>query len=164
MATKTPEELKTAEDALHEYGFERGGDGNNIFFKPTSNTESWIKVEGGYHCLAPVGTTSPVIGAEPWGRPYGDSGRLQVPYTQTDKYAGVSGLHPATHPEAFEWVWPEERVREIHAYAYTAEGDKAAYGRRWKRNDQGELVQDRSPLHPEPSDAGNSGVGGDAEE
>ena len=139
MPTKAANEM-TAEEVLLEYGFAQEGD---VFYKPTSNTETWVKVPGGWLCLAPGGVTPIAVGAEPWGRPYGETGRLQVPYRQTAKFEGVSGLHPATHPEAFEWVWPEERVHEIHAYAYTAEGDKAAYGRKVRKNEAGEYILDR---------------------
>lgn len=141
--SKAPAEM-SAEEALEAYGFVDTGSG--AYVKLTSDTESWVKVEGGWHCLAPVAAASPlVIGARPWGRPYGETGRLQVPYRQLERFAGVSGLHPLEHQDMFEWTWPDWRVAEIHAFAYTAEGDQASYGKRWKRNEAGELVQDRSP-------------------
>ncbi len=137
--TKAPAEM-TAEEALLEYGFTQEGD---TFYKAGADTQTWVKVDGGWICLeaprAPL-----VVGAEPWGRPYKDSGLIQVPWRQAPRFEGVGGLHPLRHQDMFDWVWSDERVREIHAYGYTGDGD-GFYGRRWKRNAEGDLVPDRSP-------------------
>lgn len=141
---KAPNEM-TAEEALEAYGFRQDG---NVWAKDL-NTQVWVKQEGGgFRCLeAP--RPGLVIGAEPWGRPSDEfPGLIEVPYTQAGIWKDVSGLHPAIHPECFEWTWPDERVAEIHAYGYTPE-----YGHRWKRNDEGELVRDRSPLPKAPEAA-----------
>jgi hypothetical protein len=38
-------------------------------------------------------------------------------YRMNSVYRGVSGLSKLSHPSAFEWVWPEERVEEIYRNA-----------------------------------------------
>lgn len=42
---------------------------------------------------------------------------IQTPMRQSDSYKNSSGLHPAEHPEAFDWVWPAQAVAEIYHYA-----------------------------------------------
>lgn len=135
MAPKAPNEM-TAGEALEAYGFKVEGD---VYYKDTADTQTWERVTGGFRRLERP-AAGIVIGAPAWGRPVENTGLIEVPYRQAAKFEGVSGLHPATHPEAFEWIWPEEAVAEIYAYGYTPD-----YGRRWKRNADGELVQDRSP-------------------
>lgn len=137
MATKAPADM-TVGEALIAYGFilEHG-----LWSKPGNETQHWQVVPGGFRRLERA-TTGIVIGAPAWGRETGEADIIEVPYRQSAKYDAVSGLHPNTHQEAFEWVWPAEAVREIYAYAYT--GD-SGYGRPWKRNDEGALVQDRAP-------------------
>lgn len=133
MATTT-KEMGTAEAALEAYGYTEEGD---IFSKPNQDTQIWQRVERGFirHERPAAGL---VIGAPSWGRPSRLSPDLiEVPYTQTDKFRDVGGLHPAAQPEAFEWTWPAHVVAEIYAHGHTSE-----FGQAWKRNEAGELVPD----------------------
>lgn len=139
MATKAPADMN-AEEALEAYGYTKDGD---IYHKGTVDTQIWQKVEGGWRMLERP-APGLVVGAQPWGRAAGDTGLIEVPYRQVAKYDGVSGLHPETHQDAFEWTWPEEKVAEIYAYGHTPD-----YGRPYKRNDEGQLVQDRSASRAE---------------
>jgi len=143
---KAPDQMNAVE-AMEAYGLVKDAD-SDVWIHGTADTQSWQKVNGGWRRIERP-APGLVIGARPWGRPFGgaNSGLIEVPYTQTAKYDGVSGLHPETHPEAFEWTWPEAKVAEIYAYGYTPE-----YGKRWKRNDEGELVQDRSPVNAKAED------------
>lgn len=123
---------KTAAELLNDYGYTEVQAGLFVPARPSS--ERWEKVTGGWQCYAAPAPT--IGGGEPWGRPLA-GGLLQVPYTQSGTYAAVGGLHPARHPEAFEWVWPEERLVEI--YAHVAVPGK---GNLWRKTDEGEYVRD----------------------
>lgn len=103
-----------------------------VFAPSRPSRERWEKVDGGWLCFGFA--TSGIVGGEPWGLPAGP-GRMQVPYRQLESYATVGGLHPVHNPEAFEWVWPEERVLEIFEYA-----PKNGEGNQFRRTSSGKLV------------------------
>lgn len=144
---QTPDKLSAGE-ALLDYGYTRGEDGRYRHPTVGNPTQEWIEVKGeGWTRLDPApaavivpgnadlaGLADPAAGA-PWGRPH-ESGLLEVPYRQLERFAGVSGLHPLTHGEMFEWVWPDAVVAELYAYAYKS--NRPAYKR---EGDQ--LVVDR---------------------
>lgn len=146
--TKAPEKM-TARQALEAYGFVND---NGTYYKPTNpESQRWQSVSGGWRMLevptAALGAVDAANAAEraeaqaaagPWGRPYLNTGFIEVPYRQKDgEWADVSGLHPAKHPQAFEWAWPEEKVAEIYAFGHTSD-----YGKPMRRNAEGELVVD----------------------
>jgi len=101
----------TAKEQLLEYGYQQAGDD---FVPARASSERWRSVPGGFECYAMPTLT--FGGGKPWGLPQ-DGGFVKVPYRQSERFANASGLHPATHPECFEWVWPEERLVEIYAHA-----------------------------------------------
>lgn len=121
---------KSASDLLIDYGYTEVSDGLFVPGRPSS--ERWEKVDGGFNCYVPA--AAGINGGDPWGKVL-EGGLMQVPFTQTEAYKDASGLHPARQPEAFEWVWPEERVVEI--YAHTA----GANGNEWVRNEDGKIVK-----------------------
>lgn len=129
-----------------------------------AKAERWLEVEGGWLCFKPnrPGIMADDGGAFAWpvawfgpneepriivgvkdgaptfapAEPKSLIGLLQIPWRQGDAYAGVSGLHPAAHPHAFAWVWPDDAVAEIYHYAgedvlkvqdYDADGVPAGY-------------------------------------
>lgn len=109
---------KKTETLLKEHGFTEVSEGKFIPERPSS--ERWERAGDGWYCYAPPSPT--FGGGAPWGRAV-SAALMQVPFKQRDSFANVSGLHPSDHPEQFEWVWPDERVNEIYAYAVT-DGDK----------------------------------------
>lgn len=113
---------KDAAALLKDYGYAEVSDGLYVPGRPSS--ERWEKVKDGWHCYAVA--TPTIGGGQPWGKPL-DGGLVQVPYTQSQTFENVSGLHPARNPEAFKWVWPEERVAEIYTYATPLGADSPAY-------------------------------------
>ena len=122
----------TAKEALEKYGY-RLVDGVYVRFlgeAPDLTTERWKPVEGGFECYK---TATPGFGGVVWGRDVG-GGLAQVPWTPTEHYAGVGGLHPAVQLECFEWVWPEEVV----AFQYQYAGQEG-----WRRLESGEMVREK---------------------
>lgn len=118
-------EPKSAIEELEAYGYVRDADAD-IWHKPGALTEMWgPRAEGGWFCLRPADqpVAQAVGGADPaGGAPWGilsdvGAGWMQVPYGLLPKWAGVSGLHPATHTECFEWGWPDAVVAERYAVA-----------------------------------------------
>lgn len=143
-ATKAPDKM-TARQALAAYGFERNAEG--MFIKKSGEiTQVWRPVEGGgwirldppIPTIAMVGGEDP-SGGKPWGKALADTSWVQVPWKQGDAFAGVGGLHPAVpeHEPCFVWVWPDEAVAEIYAYGHTSD-----YGKLYRRNEKGALVED----------------------
>lgn len=121
---------KDAAALLKDYGYVELGDGllsvkgELLYIPARTSSERWEKTDGGWHCYGIA--ARPFGGGEPWGRPMGGD-LVQVPYTQTEAFANVSGLHPARNPEAFEWVWPEERLVEIYEHATPLGADSQAW-------------------------------------
>ena len=150
---KEPGEL-TARQALEQYGFTKR---NNEYVREDEDTQSWEPAPGGsgWHRYDSPTAGGLVVGSPAWGREMED-GRVQVPYAQTERYQGVSGLHPSTHPEAFEWVWPDAVVQETYAYGY----ESIVHGRRYRKDDDGRVMQDRTnpsgDEQPEATTRGNS--------
>ena len=129
-----------AREALTSYGYTLD-DASGFYYR--GDTEAWKPEGDGWICVRPAGGRSyagpgiedPAQGA-PWGRAIdGVPGWVQVPFGLTERFQNVGGLHPATHPECFEWVWPEARVLEIYQYAHAGEGDNP-----WVRQEDGTLV------------------------
>lgn len=128
-----------AKEALEGYGYILD-EASGFYFR--GDTEAWKPVDGGWLCVRPVrgsqkfsapGVADPSNG-QPWGREIAEvPGWLQVPDGLADRWREVGGLHPATHPECFEWIWPDERVAEIYEFASTDEN-------RWVRQEDGTLV------------------------
>lgn len=116
---------------LKDYGYSEVSDGLFVPARPSS--ERWEKVKDGWYCYGPAGAT--FGGGPPWGKAL-DGGLVQVPYTQTEQYANVGGLHPAIQPEAFEWVWPDARLEEIYAHA-PKEGPN-----QYRKTDEGKYVKE----------------------
>lgn len=124
-----------ATDALKAYGYTR--DDSGLWLKITGGrlmpTQVWKETDGGFLRLDPphipigsvLGGTDPANGA-PWGKPVVDehgqavNNWIQVPWKQSDRFATASGLHPLTHSECFEWVWPEKEIAFMYQYAHTA--------------------------------------------
>lgn len=142
--SKAPEEMNATE-ALVAYGFVE----KDEVFVPASGrlSQCWKRTEGGWIRLDPPtpamgpieGSADPANGA-PWGRPVPGTVWMQVPWKQKGGvWDGVSGLHPLTHQECFEWIWPEEVVAEMYAFAHTT-----MFGKRYRRDDDGKLIQDRT--------------------
>lgn len=117
---------KAAKTLLKEYGY---SEVEGVYFPARPSSEVWIEVEGGWECFqreTPSINPDGGLGAA-WGRKAEDlPGYVQLPYTQTEDFKDVGGLHPANpaHAACFEWVWPEKRVQEIydHSVAFTPEG------------------------------------------
>lgn len=118
---------KQASTLLKEYGYTEVQDGLFVPARPSS--ERWERVEGGWHCYAPVAAS--FGGGEPWGRVL-DLGLMQVPYCQSEAFASASGLSPSRNPAAFEWVWPEERLVEIYEHVATP-----GKGNEWVKTEAG---------------------------
>ena len=132
---ETNTETHAAEALLLAYGYTTAGDG---FYEPARpSSERWRKVAGGWECYASAGAS--MGGGAPWGRVLmletvaqdadGNplqvaTGFMQVPFTQSENYKNVSGLHPAANPEAFEWVWPDARLVEIYSHLAEPGGNK----------------------------------------
>lgn len=123
--------IQSAEDELKGYGYTEGVDGLLV----RGNGEAWKREGDGFVQFRPmtqdvvpaIGVADP-SGGQPWGIPApGVPGWMQVPYEPLEKWRTVSGIHPMTHPECFQWLWPEDVVAEKYHYAYR-EGGKA-----WKR-------------------------------
>ena len=104
-----------AKEALEKYGFKLV-DGMYIRVlnsRPDLSTERWVPVEGGWRCYKQVSD---------WGHLDPATGLYAVPWRQTggaliNGVLVVTGLHPAEHPGAFEFVWPEEVVAFQYQYA-----------------------------------------------
>lgn len=116
---------KSAVQALIDYGYTET---DGLFQRGL--TDAWRREGDGFLMLRPAaptvgsaeGVANPAAGAA-WGMPVeGVPGWVQVPYRQSDRFATASGLHPLTHPECFEWVWPGDVVAERYEFA-SPQGD-----------------------------------------
>lgn len=115
-----------AAEALVAYGYLKDGD-SGIYTR--GNTQAWRETPDGWERFDPPGGRSftapgvedPAAGA-PWGVLVPEVGWYRVPYKLMPKWATVSGLHPATHPECFDWLWPEQEVAEQYTLALAANG------------------------------------------
>lgn len=81
----------TTDELLLNYGYTGGPD---VFLPARPSSERWERTDGGWLCYR---------GAE------------QVPFRCIQ--GGVNPQRPQDAPEAFEWVWPDERLQEIYAHA-----------------------------------------------
>lgn len=156
MPNKAPDKM-TGEEALLAYGFQAQGD-RGLYAHPTAPTDQmWVKADGGWIRLDKAagvqprgqaeGMADPAAGA-PWGRPWQlapESGLIEVPHRVSDRWQNVSGLHPLTHGECFDWVWPDSVVAELYAYAYKS--DRPAY----KRITEGKGAEAHDVLEVDPS-------------
>lgn len=120
----------TAAEALEAYGYCLVG---GVYIRhlgetPDLRTEQWTPVAGGFECYK---VAAPGFGGRVWGRYVGD-GLVQVPWTQSEHFAEVGGLHPSVQPEAFEWVWPEAVI----AFQYQYAGQEG-----WQKQDDGTMVR-----------------------
>jgi hypothetical protein len=128
--------------ALRGYRYTEGPDG--LWSREGDpETQQWQETEDGWVMLdyprAPVATTdADPAGGAPWGRVL-PTGRVLVPYSVTARFEGVGGLHPATHPEAFVWTWPAEKVAEI--YRVAAMETPGLEPARFHRGSDGQLVE-----------------------
>jgi hypothetical protein len=132
----------TAEKALIAYDYQER---NGLFVRKSGHpSDAWKKLpDGGWACFSvatPVYAVAGVAdpsGGKAWGKATPEiPGWVQTPYRLADRWASVGGLHPETHPECFEWVWPDERVEEIHVY-----GLRAIQGEEFVRQDDGSRVK-----------------------
>lgn len=105
----------SAAELLVDYGYtEMEVDGRKVYTPARPSSERWEAVDGGFHCYGlPAAGFG---GGKPWGRVLSPV-LMQIPFKQSELFANASGLHPADHPDAFEWVWPSERVEQIYRYA-----------------------------------------------
>lgn len=128
---------KGATDFLKAYGFTEIAPG--MFLPARGSSERWELIEDGsgdFYCYAPA--IPGVNGGAPWGQIVGDGPLMRVPYRQTEAFKDVSGLHPAAQPDAFEWRWPGDRVREIYQYAPSkADPETGTLHNRWIKGDDG---------------------------
>lgn len=100
-----------AKEALEKYGFEENEEGVYVRVlgdKIDLSTERWVEVQGGWRCYK--------VGSD-WGKLDPKTGLHSVPFGQNEAFADVGGLHPETHPQCFEFVWPDERIVEIYEHA-----------------------------------------------
>lgn len=127
-----------AREALTSYGYTLD-EASGFYYR--GGTDAWKPEGDGWICVRPAparsyaapGVADP-SGGKPWGQAIdGVPGWVQVPYRLADRWRDVGGLHPETHPECFEWVWPEVRVAEIYEYASADEN-------RWVRQEDGTIV------------------------
>jgi hypothetical protein len=112
-----------ASEALREYGYTE--DDQGVFSPARPSSEYWVKAVGGWRCF----TKQPP--SHDWGRRDEDADAWEIPYRQEEP---TSGLHPMTTPDAFEWIWPEERLLEIYTYT--------AFNGPWRKLDDGSFVKD----------------------
>jgi len=131
----------TGAEALGKYGHTQARDG--LWTKARS--QAWLAVDGGFNRFDPPsapmgGFGDDPSGGAPWGvLADGRSGWVMVPYRQkAGEWANVSGLHPATHPACFEWVWPDEVVAEMYQFASKAGGEN-----QYTRQEDGSLAKAR---------------------
>jgi len=115
--------MKTAE-LLIAYGYTEVSPG--MFLPARASSERWEKTDGGWLCYR-------VGGEEQGGRPIANSPLIQIPY-RTEVH-GVNPRRPGNTPDAFEWVWPDERLQEIYAHAVPT-GDNT-----WQKLDDGSFVK-----------------------
>lgn len=114
----------TAREALLAYGFRRDDDGFYRHARQGAPTQVWRFVDNkGWERFDPEAGAGLVVGAPVWGVKDDEApeGYVKVPYQQTERFKDASGLHPATHPECFDWIWPEFVVKETYAYAAVSE-------------------------------------------
>ena len=106
-------------------------EGHKAYQPGRASSERWVEAEGGFECYTPV---SAGFGGEPWGKVLSPA-LMQVPWRTKDeveladgsKVPPPNGVHPATHPGAFEWVWPEAEVWKIYRYASRQGADSPQY-------------------------------------
>ncbi|HEY8767993.1 MAG TPA: hypothetical protein VIP09_12165 [Dehalococcoidia bacterium] len=138
--------LSTPAAALTKYGYvldaatglwrkSRGEHGFDL------STEQWLPVDGGFLCfIAPrsgfgsipfgwpvaallIGTVAQIITGVSDGAvvradaPTPVVGLVQVPQGLADEWTGTSGLHPASHPQAYRWVWTADEVAFTYQFA-----------------------------------------------
>jgi len=135
--------IPSAEAALVAYGHREE---NGMFIR--GQKEAWQRNPNGAGWLRfdPPTVATPFTGpgiadpapGQPWGVVIPELGWAQVPYKPAEKWSAVSGLHPAVHPECFDFVWPEEIVAEMYALAQAAAVDGE---NRYARQDDGSLVR-----------------------
>lgn len=114
----------SAEAALVAYGYAKD-EASGMFTR--GDTQAWRKTDEGWERFDPPslkkpiraeGVDDPADGAS-WGLPT-EVGWVRVPYKLGERWRNISGAHPATHPECFEWLWPEEEVAELYLLAKAA--------------------------------------------
>ena len=103
--TKKP----SAIDELVDFGYEVQDDGSYVRFKNKRPVNKWEKVAEGWLHFRRV--------AEAWEA---------VDYTLLPKWQGVAGLHPSTHPECYEYVFPEDWVLQEYTQGNEARRAQAA--------------------------------------
>lgn len=116
----------TGEEALRDYGY---AESDGMFIrKGTNPTQAWSRdpdSDGWFRYDPPAlaGTAfsgdsiaDPSGGAQ-WGIPVDGTFWVRAPYRQSARFATASGLHPLTHPECFDWVWPDYVVAELYQHA-----------------------------------------------
>lgn len=116
--------MTSTKQLLEEYGYAEHASPIGLFSYPRKRTTNWQRQDNGTWLrfdpvTTPVGSAVGVdnpAGGAAWGRATADPTWVQTPYRQLPKFDGVSGLHPATHPECFDWQWPDEQVAFIYAY------------------------------------------------
>lgn len=124
--------MTSAAELLIEYGYIEVAPG--MFQPARPSSERWEATTGGWYCYTAI--SGGVMGGAPWGQKVSDA-LMKVPYKQSEVFANASGLHPATHPECFDWVWPEARIVEIYAHA-----PKNNEGNKYHKSEDGTLVLD----------------------
>lgn len=144
MATKAVSDY-TAREALVAYGYVRDDETGVYMHRSPVPTNAWRFVENRgwerYDFAAQALPIQAFDGEEilPYGTPAEDlPGWVKVPYQQNEQFRHVGGLHPATHPECYEWIWPEQVVKEIYAYAATDGGEN-----NWRAMGNGDYVKER---------------------
>jgi hypothetical protein len=118
---------KTTGELLEDYGYIAEG---NVYTRPgRTSSDFYVKVAGAVDF--PAAGAAAFGTGQPWGKETPIAGRVQVPFAQLEQYKEVSNLHPAQQPEMFEWIWPDERVREIFEHVAGVDKDGQMLDNPW---------------------------------
>jgi len=99
------EELEQAIAAIIEFGYTHEPDDSLVKYKAGRPREKYQPVDGGFLRFTR------------------DDGKwAPVPFKIAEKYEGISGLLPETHPECFDFVYPADYLLNIYATAVAERG------------------------------------------
>ena len=130
---------KTIEQALTDYGYRED---RGYWVREGAPTDIWNKGPHGWRKLAPASVS---FGGGIFGRQCEIPGYVEVPYKQAMIPVSGEAISPATHPDYYDWVWPEEQIIFIYEYAVGQDADR---GNLWIKvqNEDGSIsmVRDES--------------------